>query len=338
MKLIAQCFFSGCLMLLATVPASSQTLWYSGDTTGPSTYSNSVYQDFIIPAQVPGWQITGVFSNNYFADGTLSPYANWEIRSDMTAGGGGQLVASGSTSQVASAATGRTATVGGVALTEYTIQIDGLSLPLPPGHYWVTVTPQPAGSPSPTASETSGANCVGTPCGSGGDPFFLNQSFVFAPVSGVNFSMGVTGSVATSPVPPVLCQVNVGVPPVVRAEGIAEPIGDIVLSCTGGTPTAASDAIPTVTFQVSLNTKLTSLILSGSSGSEAMLLIDEPNAGSMAVPSQSVVAPPATPRLQELCASPAEACEETVTAGHPSPYQTQPNVFMGQQTPRDTIT
>ena len=52
-KLIAQCFFSGCLMLLTTVPASSQTLWYSGDATGPSTYSNSVYQDFIIPAQVP---------------------------------------------------------------------------------------------------------------------------------------------------------------------------------------------------------------------------------------------------------------------------------------------
>jgi len=81
--------------------------------------------------------------------------------------------------------------------------------------------------------------------------------------------------------PAFTCSSVAGVPPVVRSEGIAELVGDIVLNCTGGVPTAADTLIPGVNVSVFLNTNITSKIVSTSGGinlSEALLLIDEPNA------------------------------------------------------------
>jgi hypothetical protein len=68
-----------------------------------------------------------------------------------------------------------------------------------------------------------------------------------------------------------------------RADGNTEPLGDVVLACTGGNPTPAGDLVPQVDFKVTLNTNLTSRITYASpSGkttnfSEALLLVDEPN-------------------------------------------------------------
>jgi len=71
------------------------------------------------------------------------------------------------------------------------------------------------------------------------------------------------------------CQTNAGNPAIVRAEGVAELVGDLTLNCTGGTPTQAGQNIPLSTVQISLNTNVTSRLI-GSSASEALLLIDEP--------------------------------------------------------------
>ena len=38
---------------------------------------------------------------------------------------------------------------------------------------------------------------------------------------------------------PLVCDTNAGVPPVVRAEGYTELVGDIVIACTGGNPAQA---------------------------------------------------------------------------------------------------
>jgi len=70
---------------------------------------------------------------------------------------------------------------------------------------------------------------------------------------------------------PLQCVANSGVPPVVRAEGYTELVGDIVITCTGGNPAAPFFA----NFQLFLNTNITSRLLS-SSQSEALLMIDEP--------------------------------------------------------------
>lgn len=65
----------------------------------------------------------------------------------------------------------------------------------------------------------------------------------------------------------------------VRAEGLTELVGDIVVNCTGGTPTAAGTPVPQTNFVVGLNTNITSRLFSTSSsvsGIDALLLIDEP--------------------------------------------------------------
>jgi hypothetical protein len=69
------------------------------------------------------------------------------------------------------------------------------------------------------------------------------------------------------------------VPPTLRAEGITELIGDIVIQCTGGTiTTPLGGQVPTANFTVSLGTNVTSRLFSAG-GSEAILLVDEPGSG-----------------------------------------------------------
>jgi len=91
---------------------------------------------------------------------------------------------------------------------------------------------------------------------------------------------------------PLSCAV-LSVPTQVRAEGLTELIGDIVLSCTGGAPTPVGRTIPQGNIAVYLNTNVTSRIFSNG-GSEALLLIDEP------LP-PSTTSPPPNP--QTACAS-----------------------------------
>jgi hypothetical protein len=74
--------------------------------------------------------------------------------------------------------------------------------------------------------------------------------------------------------------------PIVRAEGITEGTGDIVLNCTGGTATPATmpaTNIPTYNISVQLNTNITNQILTQGGGVgtvnqfvDAVLLIDNP--------------------------------------------------------------
>lgn len=76
---------------------------------------------------------------------------------------------------------------------------------------------------------------------------------------------------------PLSCNANAGVPPIARAEGVAEEVGQVVINCTGGAPTLGQNAIPTINVQIFLNTNVTSRLLdSTGTRSEALLLIDEP--------------------------------------------------------------
>jgi hypothetical protein len=125
-----------------------------------------------------------------------------------------------------------------------------------------------------------------------------------------------------------LCFATAGLPPFVRAEGITEQMGDLVLNCTGGTPTPAGKPIPEYTITLTLNTDITSRRLPEAPElSEAVLTIDEPFP---AVPSPPLPPEPFQPP-EILCTPPGSTCEEKGTGGTPSPYQTQPNVFVGKQ-------
>src|SRR6266508_1243715 len=75
--------------------------------------------------------------------------------------------------------------------------------------------------------------------------------------------------------PALACSASAAVPPTIRSEGATELTGDIVLNCTGGTPTAAAATVPVANVTVFLNTAVTSRLTSSTTNaSEALLFVD----------------------------------------------------------------
>jgi len=105
----------------------------------------------------------------------------------------------------------------------------------------------------------------------------------------------------------MICNSVAQVTPTLRAEGVTELVGDIVITCSGGSPITAGNQIPQANLTVGLTgvTAVTSRLASGNGASEALLLIDEPNSGL-----QPVVAGfgPAAPF--SVCASTTGGCVE----------------------------
>src|SRR5688572_15367098 len=78
----------------------------------------------------------------------------------------------------------------------------------------------------------------------------------------------------------IVCNTNAGVPPVVRAEGSTELVGDVLIQCTGG----VAGQVTTSNITLILNTDITSRSINASQ-TEALLIVDEfgsPTQGSTA--------------------------------------------------------
>jgi len=193
---------------LMVAPAQAQVLWYNGDFDKVNGLANeinttvsqaNVYDDFVVSGG--NWLIDAVWSNNLMSFTGVSQ-ALWEIRSGVSNGNGGTLIANGTDTAVQTA-TGNDA----FGYTEYMIKVSGLNLSLSPGTYWLTVAPIGAGSGRSFDSSTSGLNAIGTPAGNNDNSFF-NSSYYgknftqnYLGQGSSNFSMGIEGSTGTAPVP-----------------------------------------------------------------------------------------------------------------------------------------
>jgi len=143
-----------------------------------------------------------------------------------------------------------------------------------------------------------------------------------------------------------VCAIQTATDNLARAEGYTELVGDVLLACTGGTPTAAGQPVPQINIQIFLSQNVTSKItaVTGSTSTggasvflEALLIIDEPNS----------TLNPNTPILN--CGYGASAPDTSLsgpgvcsiisvgpTAGNSSPLtyngsSGHPNVFQGRQ-------
>ena len=180
------------------------TMWYNGDFNGVNGLANekstttgqaSVYDNFVVTTAT-GWDVTDVFSDNLLNTNVTG--ATWEIRSGITPGNGGTLVASGMTLTPTVTATGRS----GFGFTEYQVKVSGLNVHLPQlpagQFYWLNVTPIGDGTGRSFDSDTSGANAVGVPPGNDLNSFWDSTDFgaVFVSTSDpianqpADFSMG----------------------------------------------------------------------------------------------------------------------------------------------------
>ena len=143
---------------------------------------------------------------------------------------------------------------------------------------------------------------------------------------------------------------NNSVPSIARAEGYAELMGDIIIDCTGGTPTAVGVPVQGVNIAVNLDTFMSSKVTAVVNGNieflESLLIIDEPN--TLANPTRPIrncgaanedstpggpgecallgkVAGQAANQYNGTCAN------STVTLGVPAAaYDCHPNVFQGK--------
>jgi hypothetical protein len=146
--------------------------WYNGDwrpaiPSSTNWHANDrqfahIYDDFVVPAG--GWTVAGVFAHLSMRTGAVKQ-AFWEIRSGVSSGEGGVVVASG----VGDAAMTRAGTVGG-GQEVYLIQVNGLWTTLPPGRYWLSVAPVTQIAES-YLCKTLGDNAIGEPRGANGESY-----------------------------------------------------------------------------------------------------------------------------------------------------------------------
>jgi len=97
--------------------------------------------------------------------------------------------------------------------------------------------------------------------------------------------------------PAITCTVNSAVPTSLRAEGVTELIGDIVLICTGAPtstgPTPPGQPMPTANITVSLSIPLAEPTVGA--GTDALLLIDDPTPPTSPTGHQTVCPNPTVP-------------------------------------------
>jgi hypothetical protein len=220
-------FVTAALVLNTTAIAQAPpgSLWYNGDFNGVNALSNerntivtqaAVYDDFNVTGPL-GWNVTALFSDNLITFGTVITAADWEIRTSVSEGNAGTLIAGGTTNSPLVTPTGHLSEI-----PEYMVEVTGLNvfLPMLPSgqHYWLNVTPVGNGGGRSFNSDTSGFNCVGTPCGNDGNSWFNSTFFgvFFGPasaqvgVSPADFSDGVIGTVVPEPATIVLLTCGAG--------------------------------------------------------------------------------------------------------------------------------
>jgi hypothetical protein len=207
------------LLVVVAVPMfADTTVWYNGDFNGVNGLTNEVnttipqsyiYDDFIVPTG--GWTLTDAFSNNLMSFSTSN--ADVEIRSGVSAGNPGTLVYGAYGVAATQTATGRS----GFGYNEYTIEVALPSVYLPAGTYWLAVAPDGSGSGRSFISTTSGANCIGLPCGNDDNSFWTSAYYgtYFTPASSgvgfpADFSMGVSTTGTSTPEPSTLLLMGTG--------------------------------------------------------------------------------------------------------------------------------
>jgi hypothetical protein len=169
---------------------------------GGSPYGAATFQNFVADS---GINVSGLFTNNL--SGLNPATAYWEIRSGVSEGNGGTLIASG-TGATSNVPTGRS----DFGFIEYTNAVSGLNVALPAGTYWFAVVPNdPANQNRSFNSNTDGLNSVGTQIS--GQQFF-NSAFFGANYTNANnegvFNTFSSGVYTAAPEPSSLIMLGSG--------------------------------------------------------------------------------------------------------------------------------
>ncbi len=214
------CLAAALICVLAPFAGAARAaVMYTGDANGVDGLFNVdnglftqaiVYQDFVVPAGKT-WIVNALFSNDAIDQAVpFTPTtADWSIRSGVSTGNGGTVLASG-TSPATQVLTGRTVLTD----PEYTFTVSVPNVTLGAGHYWFNVTPDGAGAGTEIAFQTttSGLNSTLVAPTFVASPFFTSSDLgdIFVPANNIpgdvdanltNFSAGVSFTTPPAAVP-----------------------------------------------------------------------------------------------------------------------------------------
>jgi hypothetical protein len=174
-------------------PALANGLANESTLLAPGTpYGAAVWVPFTVPAGEK-WAVTGLFTNNLATYGVLdqgtqpTSVASWSINEGVFAGSAGTVVDSG-ISPATSTPTGRAS----FALTEFTVQVTGLSITLTAGSYWMSVVPICTNTANPYCDgvffETDVEYINTTPTNAFGPAEPMDAAFFDSPLFGLSFN------------------------------------------------------------------------------------------------------------------------------------------------------
>src|SRR5215475_2735494 len=124
--------------------------------------TNRVFENFVVP-DATGWHVRQIWSSGFNVSANSVVQAEWSIRTGMAPGSAGSIVAE-DISPATQSPTGRACVVPSLNEPEYALRVSGLDLVLPPGEYWLNVTPL-TGLGQFALSVTTSAGGVGAPIG-----------------------------------------------------------------------------------------------------------------------------------------------------------------------------
>jgi hypothetical protein len=207
--------FRPSVMMLALVvgvarPAQADiVLWYNGDPGGGGLAVNEqttnigalqTFDNFDV-SNAAGWTVSSVWSNNWMSITGVSQ-ASWAIRTGVSVGDGGTVVASG-----IGPATQTALGISGAGFAGFKIEVTGLKVNLQPGTYWLSVSPLVGADPVLTPGGLSGLflssnfatlgdNAVNLPSAPSQNGLFNSPFIGFNFASfGNDYSLGVGGTV-----------------------------------------------------------------------------------------------------------------------------------------------
>jgi len=174
-------------------PVIANGLANESTLAAPGTpYGAATWVPFTVPAGEK-WEVTGLFTNNLASYGVLdqgtqpTAVAFWSINEGVFSGSAGTVVDSG-ISPATSTPTGRSA----FELTEFTVQVTGLSITLTAGTYWMAVVPICTNTANPYCDgiffESDVEYINTTPTNAVGPAEPMDASFFDSPAFGLTFN------------------------------------------------------------------------------------------------------------------------------------------------------
>jgi len=142
------------------------------------------------------------------------------------------------------------------------------------------------------------------------------------------FTVPASAQIPTTPI----CSSQVATNYLARAEGYTEQVGDLIVTCTGGTPTSAGFPVPQADITVTMSQNVTSRITAATgSGTflDALLIIDEPNSSLNPTIQILNCGAPGAPENTTLGSSGPGVCE-IISAG-PTAGNSSPSTYNGAQ-------